>query len=65
MPKLLYDYVLFRVEDLAQLPVRYATVQELSKMFNIDTKTIHKRFNESNVIYIGDYGIERFKKESE
>jgi hypothetical protein len=65
MPKLLYDYVLFRAEDLVQLPIRYATVQELSKMFNVDTKTLHKRFNESNVIYIGDYGIERFKKESE
>ena len=65
MPKLLYDYVLFRADDTAQLPIRYATIQELSKMFSIDTKTLHTRFNESNVIYIGDYGIERFKKESE
>jgi predicted hydrolase (HD superfamily) len=65
MPKLIYEYVLFRADDIAQLPIRYATIQELSKMFNIDTKTLHKRFKESDVIYIGDYGIERFKKESE
>ena len=65
MPKLIYEYVLFRADDIAQLPIRYATIQELSKMFNIDTKTLHKRFKESNVIYINEYGIERFKKESE
>jgi hypothetical protein len=64
MPKLLYDYVLFRAEDPAQLPIRYATIQELSKMFNLDTQALHKRFKESNVIYINEYGIERFKKEN-
>jgi predicted hydrolase (HD superfamily) len=65
MPKILYEYVLFRVEDVAQLPIAYATIKDLSKMFNLDTQALHKRFKESNVIYIGDYGIERFKKESE
>jgi len=65
MPKLLYDYVLFRAEDPAQLPIRYATIQELSSMFKTTTQVLHKRFKESNVIYIGDYGIERFKKENE
>ncbi len=65
LPKILYEYVLFRADDIAQLPIAYATIKDLSKMFILDTQTLHKRFKESNVIYIGDYGIERFKKESE
>jgi hypothetical protein len=65
MPKLLYDYVLFRAEDPAQLPIRYATIQELSSVFKLTTQVLHKRFKESNVIYINEYGIERFKKENE
>ena len=65
MPKIIYDYVVFRADDLAQLPITYATIKDLSNVFNLDTQTLHKRFNESNVIYIGEFGIERFKKESE
>ncbi len=65
MPKILYEYVLFRSDDVAQLPIRYATIKELSQMFNLDTQTLHKRFKDSDVIYIGEYGIERFKKEGE
>jgi hypothetical protein len=65
MPKILYEYVLFRSDDVAQLPIRYATIKELSKVFNLDTQTLHRRFKDSDVIYIGDYGIERFKKEGE
>jgi hypothetical protein len=64
LPKLLYDYVLFRADDIAQLPIRYATIQELSKMFRLTTQLLHKRFNDNNIIYINDYGIERFKKEN-
>jgi len=65
MPKVVYEYVLFRPDDVAQLPIAYAMIKDLSKMFNLDTQILHKRFNESNVIYIADYGIERFKKEVE
>jgi len=65
MPKILYEYVLFRAEDVAQLPIAYATIKDLSKMFNLETQALHKRFKEGNVIYIGEFGIERFKKESE
>jgi hypothetical protein len=65
MPKVVYEYVLFRLDDVAQLPIAYATIKDLSKMFNLDTQLLHKRFNESSIIYIGEYGIERFKKEVE
>jgi hypothetical protein len=65
MPRVLYEYVLFRPDDVAQLPIAYATIKDLSKMFKLDTQLLHKKFNESNVIYINDYGIERFKKEVE
>ena len=65
MPKLLYDYVLFDSEDLAQLPIAYPTIKELSRITGLSTQVLHKRFNESSVIYIGEYGIERFKKKVE
>jgi hypothetical protein len=65
MPKTVYEYVMFRSDDVAQLPIRYATIKELSQMFNLDTQTLHKRFKDSDVIYIDQYGIERFKKEGE
>ena len=56
---------MFRSDDVAQLPIRYATIKELSQMFNLDTQALHKRFIENNPIYIDRYGIERFKKEGE
>jgi hypothetical protein len=65
LPKVVYEYVLFRPDDVAQLPIAYATIKDLSKMFNLDTQLLHKRFNESSIIYIDEYGIERFKKEVE
>ena len=65
MPKLLYDYVLFDSDDVAQLPIAYPTIKELSRITGLSTQILHKRFSENNVIYIGEYGIERFRKENE
>lgn len=65
MPKMVYDYVIFNSDDIAQLPIAYPTIKELSNITGLSTQVLHKRFNESNVIYVGEYGIERFKKEEE
>ena len=65
MPKIIYDYVLFDIDDLAQLPIAYPNIKELSRITGLSTQILHKRFNESSVIYVGKYGIERFKKEIE
>ena len=63
MPKIIYDYVLFDSDDVAQLPIAYPNIKELSRITGLSTQVLHKRFNDSNVIYVGEYGIERFKKE--
>ena len=65
MPRVLYDYVLFLAWDTSQLPIRYATMKELCLMFSMTSNALNKRFNKNSVIYIGDFGIERFKKENE
>ena len=65
MPKLLYEYVIFYSDDVAQLPIAYPSIKELSNITGLSTQVLHKRFNDSDVIYVGDYGIERFKKEIE
>ena len=63
MPKILYDYVMFLQDDVAQLPIRYTSIKELCMMFNMTKNALNKRFKNNNVIYINGYGIERFKKE--
>lgn len=63
MPKLVYEYVIFYSDDVAQLPIAYPSVKELSRITGLSTQILHKRFNDSDVIYVGEYGIERFKKE--
>ena len=65
MPKLVYEYVIFYSDDIAQLPIAYPSIKELSRITGLSTQVLHKRFNDSNVIYVGEYGIERFKKEME
>ena len=65
MPKILYDYVMFLQDDVAQLPIRYTSIRELCIMFKMTKNALNKRFNNNNVIYINGYGIERFKKEIE
>ena len=62
MPKILYDYVLFYANDVYQRPIDYKTINELSIMFNISKKVLYDRFRSSAIIYIEDYGIERFRK---
>jgi hypothetical protein len=39
MPKIIYDYVVFRADDLAQLPITNAPVKDLSNVFKLDTQT--------------------------
>ena len=63
MPKIIYEYVMFYSDDVAQLPIFYPSIKELSNIFNLSTQSIHKKFNLNNPIYIENYGIERFKKE--
>ena len=65
MPKLVYEYVMFYSDDVAQLPISYPSIKELSRITGLSTQVLHKRFNDSDVIYVGEYGIERFKKEME
>ena len=65
MPKLVYEYVMFYSDDVAQLPIAYPSIKELSRITGLSTQVLHKRFSDSDVIYVGDYGIERFKKEIE
>ena len=63
MPKLLYEYVIFYSDDVAQLPIAYPSIKELSLITGLSTQALHKRFNDNDIIYIDRYGIERFKKE--
>lgn len=62
MPKILYDYVLFYANDVYQRPISYHTINELSIMFNISKKALYDRFKSSDIIYLENYGIERFRK---
>ena len=62
MPKILYDYVLFYANDPYQRPIDYKSIKELSIMFNISKKALYDRFRSSSIIYLENYGIERFKK---
>ena len=63
MPKVLYDYVLFYASDVYQRPIDYKSINELSIMFNISKKALYDRFRSSAIIYIENYGIERFRKQ--
>ena len=63
MPKILYEYVIFYSDDIAQLPIAYPNIKQLSNITGLSTQALHKRFSENNIIYIGEYGIERFRKE--
>ena len=65
MPKILYEYVIFYSDDIAQLPIAYPNIKQLSNITGLSTQVLHKRFSENNIIYIGEYGIERFRKENE
>jgi len=63
MPKTIYDYVMYRLDDPAQLPVRYLTIKEISYLTGKTTKSLHNQFNVLGGVVYDIYGIERFKKE--
>ena len=65
MPKILYEYVIFYSDDIAQLPIAYPNIKQLSNITGLSTQALHKRFSENNIIYIGEYGIERFRREND
>lgn len=64
MPKTIYDYVMYRLDDPAQLPIRYMTIKEISHLTGRTTKSLHNQFNALGGIVYDIYGIERFRKES-
>lgn len=63
MPKKLYDYVMFRLDDPMELPIRYLTIKEISLLTGKSTKRLHNQFNVLKYVVHDIYGIERFKKE--
>lgn len=65
MPKTIYDYVMYRLDDPAQLPVRYLTINEISKLTGKSKKSLHNQFNVLNGVVWEWYGIERFRKEED
>lgn len=65
MPKTLYDYVMYRLDDPAQLPIRYLTIKEISTLTGKSTKSLHNQFNVLGGVVWEFYGIERFRKEIE
>lgn len=65
MPKTLYDYVMFRLDDPMELPIRYLTIKEISLLTGKNTKRLHNQFNVLKYVVYDKYGIERFKKEIE
>lgn len=64
MPKTLYDYVMFRLDDPTQLPVSYLTIKEISQLTGKSTKRLHNQFNVLKYVVYDVYGIERFRKEN-
>jgi hypothetical protein len=67
MPKLIYDYVMFYANDPYELPIRYLTIKKISGLTGVNVKALYKRFNNSdnNIITIGDFSYERFRKVEE
>ncbi len=59
-----YEYVLFKSSDPYQLPIKYYdTLQDIAKEYNYHYKSLSRMFNNNNIIYLGEYSIERFRKE--
>lgn len=65
LPKNVYDYVMYRLDDPAQLPIRYLTINDISNLTGKSKKSLHNQFNVLNGVVWDLYGIERFKKEEE
>lgn len=65
MSKNIYDYVLFYNDDVSELPIAYPNIKQLSNITGLTTQALHKRFSHNDIIYVGEYGIERFRKEKE
>jgi hypothetical protein len=58
---------MFYSNDPYELPIRYLTIKKISDITGVNVKALYKRFRSSdnNVITIGDFSYERFRKESE
>lgn len=62
MPKTIYDYVMYRLDDPMELPIRYLTIKEISQLTGKSTKNLHKKFDVLKYVIYDIYAIERFKK---
>ena len=65
MPKVLYDYVMYRLDDPMELPIRYLTIKEVCELTSKTSKSLHKQFKHLGRVIYDLYAIERFKKENE
>ena len=67
MPKTLYDYVMFYANDIYELPLKYLNIKKISELTQLSVNAIHKRFkaSENNIITIGEFSYEKFRKENE